>query len=487
MRQIGQFLLALVVLLGLAIGPRAYRYAQTQGPIVADITLGGVSPVGDTPEAVTSALRSAFFSPVAVYYQDTRLVLRPREVGFQMDANAMVEEAIARSQGWRFWRGFVHRMLDIPLEPEDVPLRYTVDGELLANWLSQVAARYDRAPVPARPMPLRAGHIPTDTIPYLPAQPGLRLDAQASVPDLLKALTSRSHREVHLVVVEAPPPPPDMEETLGELIRKRVAEFPGIASVFIRDPERQQEIGINPEIAFAGMSTMKIAILEEVYRKLDNEPDVETTRLLTETIELSGNYTANLLLALIGDGDSMAGAQRLTASMRELGLVNTFMATPYDWEAMPAYIHTPANSRTDVTTHPDPHMQTTAKDMGLLMEMVVQCSQGGGALLAAYPKEITPAECQTMLSLLKKNPQRGLLVAGLPPGARIAHKHGFIDDSHGDVGVVWGPAGPYVIAVYLYRPVWLEWHLSSPLMAEISWAAWAYFQFLEQNATLPQR
>ena len=94
---------------------------------------------------------------------------------------------------------------------------------------------------------------------------------------------------------------------MTELLQERLDKFPGIASLFLHDTTTGEEIAINADVAYAGMSTMKIAILEELFRKLDAPPDAETTRLITETTSLSGNYTANQLLGIVGDGDVTNG------------------------------------------------------------------------------------------------------------------------------------------------------------------------------------
>ena len=57
------------------------------------------------------------------------------------------------------------------------------------------------------------------------------------------------------------------------------------------------------------------------------------------------------------------------------------MATPYDTRSLPRTFSTPANSRKDYTTLPDQHMQTTAKDIGLILEWIVQCSKRAPAPL----------------------------------------------------------------------------------------------------------
>ncbi len=75
----------------------------------------------------------------------------------------------------------------------------------------------------------------------------------------------------------------------------------------------------------------------------------------------------------------------MTETLQGLGLQNTFMATPYDTDRLPRTYTTPANSDKDMGHPARQHMQTTAKDIGLVLEWIVQCSEGGGTLLAAFP------------------------------------------------------------------------------------------------------
>jgi beta-lactamase class A len=179
---------------------------------------------------------------------------------------------------------------------------------------------------------------------------------------------------------------------------------------------------------------------------------------------------------IAGDGSPDAGVQILNESLRKLGLRNTFMATPYDREyKSPPRVVTEANSRTDLTTEPDPYMQTTPRDMGAMLAMLVECSEGKGALLAAYPDQYRPEECQEALDFMALNEVSELLVGGLPEGAKAVHKHGYVPDTHGDVAAIWGPQGPYVLSVFLYSPGWLMWDLSNPTMQDLSRATWQYF------------
>jgi beta-lactamase class A len=111
----------------------------------------------------------------------------------------------------------------------------------------------------------------------------------------------------------------------------------------------------------------------------------------------------------------------------------------------------------------------------MALQMLVACSEGGGTLIAAYGDQLTPAECQQALDFMALNEMKDMLPGGLPAGAKYAHKHGYVPDTHGDVMAVWGPAGPYVLSVFLFRPTWLEWGISNPTLNEIARTTWDFF------------
>ena len=488
MRNFLLILLVVIVALAVLLGPGAYAFYNSQGPLPGGVTLAGMDPAGATLEEIARNVYETFQQPVAVYYDNERIILQPSEIGFQVDVNLMIAEAMPLGEGLGFWRPFLGEIINRPARPIDIPLQYTLDEERLGAWFHDVAQRYDRPARAARGVALAPGTPFTTTFMFQAGQPGLELQPELSLPGLLAALTDPVNREAHLVLVEVPPPPPTMAE-LEKLLRNRADRFPGIVTIFVRQVGSSEEVAIQPDIAFAGMSTMKIPIMVELFRVLDQPPGIETTNLLTKTLGLSGNFTANLLLRIIGGGqigDEWRGADRVTAMLHELGLRNSFIATPYDKEALPKTYTTPANSRTDVTTYPDKHMQTTAKDIALLMEWIVQCSQGGGTLLAAFPGELTADECRQMLDFIDLNKKGILLETGLPEGVRMVHKHGFVEDSHGDVAAVWSPVGPYVVSVFIYKYGWVEWDLSSSLMADVSKAAWDYFTLLANGGEPPR-
>lgn len=434
---------------------------------------------------VVAGIENAFDQPVILHYYDEMRALPPDSVDFKFDPEATAAAFRREREAGATATNFVRHLLFQQPEPRDLPIVAEYSEERIRLMLSEMALAFDK--------PAQAPRPDLETMTLAAGQPGYLLDIAASVQPIAEALTSIRHRDVDLIVERQSAPSASLDQ-LRELFQERVKDFRGNASVFFKDLGSGGEIAINADIAYSGMSLMKIPIMAEIYRQLNEPPDVETYRLLTETLgSESGNFTANLLLRQIGSGDSFAGVDRLTSSMRYLGLTDTFMATPYDQEDItPPAIVTEANAREDAWANPDPYMQTTPADIGLLLEMMYQCSQGGGAWMVAYPGAFGEDECQQMLDIMKGNVITDadgiptLLRGGLPSGTPLAHKHGWDFDTRADASIAFTPGGDFVLVVFLNTPqVWVEWDVANAIMVDLARAAFNYFNPGDTSAQSP--
>jgi len=168
--------------------------------------------------------------------------------------------------------------------------------------------------------------------------------------------------------------------------------------------------------------------------------------------------------------------------MKKLGLENTFLAGKFTLGSpILQRFETPANSRTDINTDPDPYSQTTPSDIGMLLEDIYQCAQtGGGALTAVFPGEIDQVKCQLMNTSLINNRLPVLITAGVPEGTQVAHKHGWVStngiiNTIGDAGIVYSLGGNYVAVIFLHNPDQLVWDPASNLLATMSQAIYNYY------------
>ncbi len=473
MRRILRLLLVLILVAAALLSLPYLRYRRTAGIVPAWATIGGLEVHGSTESEATASLTRGLEEPLEIFYADQRTVLRPQTVGFRVDTHAMLKQAQALDMPVHLIRYLVEDSLERAPRTLDIPLTFRYNEGALQQWIAGIAASYDRAP--GAPTPI------LETLTLAPGKPGTQLDQEAAKAVILDGLAKPGNRSVTLPVVETPPLPIDVA-ALGTLLQAILDEFPGISSVWVHHVPSGEEVAINADVAYAGTSTLKIPILAQVYRKLDGPPGIDTAKIISETMTYSGNFTANLMLGIIGDGDWNAGVAEMNRAFKTLGMKNTFMATPYDRQmAVPPRIVTEANQRTDINTEPDPYMQTTPRDIGSSLQMLVECSEGGGTMVAVYGDAITPEECQQALKYMSYNEMTELLVGGLPEGAQAVHKHGYVPDTHGDVAAIWGPAGPYVLSVFLYRPHWLEWHYSNPTMQELARATWNVFEQMAQG------
>ena len=232
----------------------------------------------------------------------------------------------------------------------------------------------------------------------------------------------------------------------------------------------------------SAIDLMKLPIVLETYHTLGQLPTLSQRQLISDTLVIKpDNTSANELLAFIGgEQGPYIGAERVTATMQRLGLANTFIMAPYD-AGMPAgkrTPETPGNSVEGLRTNPSATMQTTAEDIGTLLSMLYYCATGqGGALVAAFPADDWQRECLEMLDYMERNRIGTLIEEGIPGETTIAHRHGWVGDTHVDAGIIFSPSGDYVIVEIMYRPEWLEWELSAPLIADVSRAAYNYFNF----------
>ena len=433
------------------------------------LTIGGL-PVGGLSRAeALGAAEAALAEPVEIVYQEHALSLPRDTVELRYDPEGTTANLDLALRPRRGVQGFISHVLRRPMEPVDVEVSASYSAERLDGYLMRIAGEYDHPPQDPVPLPTELS--------FRLGQAGYVLDIEASRPAVAAALQSAVSRTAELVVEVADAPEPDLD-VLGQLVGVLLDDHPDVtAGLFVKDLQNGDELAINSDVAFSGLSVFKIVILEETYRALEAPLDLYVQDYISDSLGLiSSNFMANLLLRdVIGGGDGYQGAENVTASMSWLGLRNTFVSAPYDREC--AYtVATPANSEGGINTAPDPCLQTTPADIGLLLEMIYECSQGGGALMVAYPTAFTGGECGEMMEWMTRNSFDTLIEANLPEGTVVAHKHGFGDGGpHADAGIVFTPGGDYVLVVYLYAPRYLEWAEGQPLIADISLAAYNYF------------
>lgn len=260
-----------------------------------------------------------------------------------------------------------------------------------------------------------------------------------------------------------------------------------LGGLFVMNLKTGETLAFNSNIAFSGTSINKIAILATLFGRINDTPDDRTGTIIGEAMVCSENISTNRMLALIGDGNPYTGANRVSEFYAQLGLANSFIYTPYanDPFITPQAPQTPRQTTTDqVSAQPDPYNQITDADMGTLLHAIYQCATTeDGLLLERFPGAYTPVECRKMLDVMSYNRISNFIEAGVPEGIRVAHKHGWINDTHGDAGIVFTPGGDFVFVMSLHNPTWLEFSESRALISE---SAREVYNYLNPSAPMPE-
>jgi beta-lactamase class A len=288
---------------------------------------------------------------------------------------------------------------------------------------------------------------------------------------------------VTLVGMTTSPAAADAQRTapgvLSARIAARIVEVPGAdVAVSYRDLQSGDSLDLRADVDFHAASTMKVPVMIEVLRSVDegrlgldqeillintfhsivdgstyaldanDDSDssvyarvgqrVPVRELLERMIVRSSNLATNALIALVGADQANASAHRLGAThIRVLRGVE-------DGKAFAA-------GRNNTTT---------SADLAVLLERI----ERGDAL--------RPASARLMKEILLRQEFNDEIPAGLPPGTLVAHKTGSITATLHDAAIVYPPGrAPYVLVV-LTRNIPDE-KVAKRLIADISRLVWS--------------
>ena len=449
-------------------------YASFQKP--QSVYPNGISvegiPLGGLDHARAEArLTEAFSVPVELRYQQARIQFTPTELGFSPDYTATIAE-LDKNLPKRSWFKHLWGKTEAT-NPLDLPLIAEVDLDQTQAFLTQVIPpRYDQPATATVPILYSTN--------YQPGQPGYSLQSLATaVDDIKAALLSPDQRVVSLDVQETPALPLDranLEIFLKQTIQ--LEKFNGLIEVYQRDLTTGEIMhialranqNVTPDVAYSAASTIKIPIMLSAMRRLEEPLPSQASNWMFQMIADSLNPPADGLMKAYMDNDS--GPLMVTADLRELGYQNTFLAGYFEpGSPLLERISTPANQRRDIFLDPDFYNQTVPSETGDLLWKIYRCANQNEPMFGG---QVTPSECQQMLSYLLENRIHALIEAGLPPEGRAAHKHGWTNDLDGlihtisDSGVVYTPGGDYVLVVFAYTENQFLYDTANQLFAKLS-------------------
>ncbi|MBN1581416.1 MAG: serine hydrolase [Anaerolineae bacterium] len=428
---------------------------------------------------------------------ETDLIVSAGQAGITLPVEAAVLKMKAAIQD-----PAINRVdLDVTIvEPERIDLDVTI---------AHIASAWNEPPVPAAMVPvtipfdserwLGGEAKPEDWTPtrpmtgytFLPGRMGWTLDITTAKQIVQDTLRSDAQDVSFKAIVDVAPAPLTLEDIEPALL-EIAGHFDGFVGLYVQDLTTGQEIRHNSYVTTSGMSMIKVAIMATAYRTLPQPFPAELQDAIAQMIAHSINEKSNYVILQIGEGDFATGLARINETLSALDMRQTYIRSAYRTEKGPFYdpIDVPERPAADIPPAeridlwPDTAMQTSLSDQASLFQALYAGSQGGGKLLAAFPN-LTAADCQAMLELLRTNPTRTFLGPGFDDQIPMAHKNGFggggYTDERMNVGVIWPPGGrPYLVGLYQWDKIeWIHWLRVWPQQIELSRTLYNYFTMPE--------
>jgi lipoprotein-anchoring transpeptidase ErfK/SrfK len=213
---------ALLVVLAVA----AYGYDTSRDDLIAKgVTVAGVKVGGMRADAAATKLRAQLAPtlerPVRVAVAGHRFKLTPQRSHLAADVDGMVDEAleVSRDGGLpsRVWRGITGREVD-----RELGARVTYSGVSVKRFVRRVKRAVNRAPRDADVS------FHTASLPAIPSQPGLRLDARrlrASVQSALDSIGGGRSVRGHVKVVQPKVTTADLADKYPKVVTVDRANF----------------------------------------------------------------------------------------------------------------------------------------------------------------------------------------------------------------------------------------------------------------------
>ena len=415
------------------------RPLLAQGVLVAGVDVGRLT-AEDARNKLERALQPLLL-PIELQAGATSTALQPEQIGLELPLDAMISAAQAAPPGAR---------IDLQVTYDQAKLHAALAGMTMQSEQPAAITVISDTKAISRSFALTGGAMAVD------------VDAAAKLIDArLRAVGGARRITLPLMAVgDAPlrPTPAQLQQQI-ELLTK---DWQGTAGVYVYDLASATQIaGLNDKTAFTAASTIKVAIMLNLFMNVPKLDDRQTAALKM-MIVTSDNLRANDLLAATVGGTStesaFAGANQMSAMLADLGLKNTFLYVPFESGDFIKLYKTkfktgPAKGGVAPFTKASNTLRTTPLEIAQIYIDLEQCSHGQGVLLEKYGENLTAARCKEMIGWLETNDDYTRILSGLPNDAKVAHKSGWIPPQiQADAGIVRSPGGDFVIAIYMDQP-----------------------------------
>ncbi len=196
---IGMVVIAAILLVLQLIQFSRIRAGFPPGTLIGGIAVGGLSQ-----QQAADRVTQAYNNPIELVYKDQLIQVKPSQLGFDLNVEAMIAAADQQRVRLPFWSSFWDYLWNRPSAAHDTPLSATVDENRIRIFLmDEIASRYDQVPESSQPIP--------GTINFQIGKPGVVLNVDKSLAIVEQALQSPFNRSANLIIGEVQPPRPSLE------------------------------------------------------------------------------------------------------------------------------------------------------------------------------------------------------------------------------------------------------------------------------------
>ena len=258
-------------------------------------------------------------------------------------------------------------------------------------------------------------------------------------------------------------------------LQEAIDDVPGVVGLAARRLTTKRTIEHNSDAVFFTASTFKVPILAEMYRQIDAGILDPAQRVdLTDDLRVPGSgvlrelgsglrptlHDLAMLMIIVSDNLAtdilydIVGKDNIEKTMTDLGLTNTKLRMScrellFSLAGVPV-----SNSLEDfweVSDRVEQGYRGLTQDCDALNEDksdVSSPSDMARLLEQVHDGDFLSNESREgMLHILKRQKLQSIIPYYLPKDVVAAHKTGGVHSVRCDVGIVWGPTGPYTIAI----------------------------------------
>jgi beta-lactamase class A len=412
--------------------------------LAENVRVAGVNVGGLTEQQAREKLDDALqplLRPLEISAGAASVTLAAKDIDLQLPLDAMLADAREARAGGR---------IDLQVRYDEGKLKAAIEhlaGEASGEGAAEIAVLSSSEPI-SRSFALAGGAT---------------IDVEAAIARVGERLRAiGGARRVTLPLSPAPGAARPTPAQLQEQVEAMAESFKGTIGLYAYDLGSGEPIAaLNERTAFTAASTIKVAIMLNAYVNLPKLTAKQEAALEKMIVE-SDNLKANDLMAAAAGGTStesaFEGAAQMSAMLADLGLENTFLYVPFESVDFiklykPKYKTGPKQGGAAPFLPSSNTLRTTPAEMARIYILLEQCSRGEGALLEKYGENLTAERCEEMIGWLEQNGDADRMMSGLPKGAQVAHKSGWIPpEIQADAGIVRSPGGDFVIAIFIYQP-----------------------------------